>query len=78
MYIINVTDAKAKFSEVVNQVLNGEEVIVERMGIPVVRICRYEPAKTRGRLGLMAGQANIPANFDDWSQEEAQALGIID
>ncbi len=77
MYIINVTDAKARFSEVVNQVIAGEEVIIERMGTPVARISRYEPAKEQQRLGLMAGQATIPVDFSDWSEEEAIALGII-
>ncbi len=78
MYIINVTDAKARFSEVISQVIAGEEVIVERMGKPVVRISRYEPVKERGRLGLMAGQATIPENFGEWPEEEAKNLGIVD
>ena len=76
MYIINITDAKARFSEVVNHVISGEEIIIERMGVPVVRISRYEPVKEQKRLGLMEGQASIPDDFDEWPAEEAQALGI--
>lgn len=78
MYIINVTEAKARFSEVVNQVIAGEEIIVERMGKPVVRISRYEPVKKQQRLGLMAGQATIPDDFSQWPDEEAVAFGLID
>ena len=78
MHIITLTEAKAQFSEVVNQVLAGEDIIVARMGKPVVRISRYEPVKERQRLGLMAGQATIPDHFSSWPDEEAAALGIID
>lgn len=76
MFIINITDAKARFSEVVNQVLEGQEVIIERMGKPVVRISPYDPKREKRRLGLMAGQAIIPDNFKTWPEEEAKALGI--
>lgn len=48
------------------------------MGKPVVRISRYEPIKVQRRLGLMAAQATIPDNFDEWPEEEAKILGIID
>jgi prevent-host-death family protein len=78
MHAINITEAKMRLSEVVNQVLAGEDVIIERMGKPVVRISRYEPSQERARLGLMAGQAHIPDDFDSWPLEEALALGIID
>ena len=78
MQIINITTAKAHFSEIVHQVSEGEEIIIERMGRPVVRISRYEPVKEKGRLGLLAGQAVIPDDFDSWPTEEAIALGIVD
>ena len=48
------------------------------MGKPIVRIVRYEPMKEKGRLGLLAGQAVIPDEFDSWSTEEALALGMIE
>ncbi len=78
MKIINLTEAKAHFSEVVNQVMAGEDVIIERMGQPVVRMSHYEVAKAGKRIGLMAGQASIPDDFDEWPDEEAKALGIED
>ncbi len=78
MHAINITEAKARLSEVVNQVIAGEDVIIERMGIPVVRISRYKPALEQSRLGLMVGLAQIPDDFDEWPIEEAIALGMID
>ena len=78
MQTINITEAKAKFSEVVEKALNGENVIVTRMGRPVVKITRYEPARVKQRTGHFHGKIGIPDNFDEWPEEEAHALGMID
>lgn len=78
MHTINITEAKAHLSEVINQVIAGEDIIIERMGKPVARISRYEPTQEQTRVGLMAGQAIIPDDFDEWPLDEAIALGIID
>ena len=78
MQTINITEAKARFSEVVDKAINGENVIVTRMGRPVVKITRYEPAKTRQRTGHFHGKIEILDNFDEWTEEEARALGVID
>lgn len=74
--IYTVTDAKAKFSEVVERVLRGEEVIVTKMGKPAVKISAYEPTVKQERLGLMHGQATIPDDLGEWDSEEASYLGI--
>ena len=78
MKIYSVTDAKAKFSQVVESVLQGEEVIVTKMGKPAVKISAYEPIIENKRLGLMKGQATIPDDFDEWDAEDARLLGIIE
>lgn len=78
MKIYSVTDAKAKFSQVVESVLQGEEIIVTKMGKPAVRISAYEPVVSHQRLGLMKGQAKIPDDFGEWDEEEAKLLGIIE
>lgn len=74
--IYTVTDAKAKFSEVVESVIQGEEVIVTKMGKPVVKISIYQLESENKRLGLMQGQATIPDDFGEWESEEANYLGI--
>ena len=78
MKIYSVTDAKAKFSQVIESVLQGEEVIVTKMGKPAVKISAYEPKVESKRLGLMKGQAKIPDDFDEWDVEESKLLGIIE
>lgn len=78
MRTMNITDTKAHFSAVINQVLLGEEFIIERMGIPVAKITPYKPENRPNILGLMEGQADVPDDFDNWPDEEAKFLGIID
>ena len=78
MKIYSVTDAKAKFSQVVESVLQGEEVIVTKMGKPAVKISAYKPIAESKRLGLMKGQATIPDDFEQWNIEEAKFLGIVE
>lgn len=74
----NLTDAKARFSEVVDRVVQGEEVIVTRMGKPVVRMTAYQPEQMEQRLGLLAGRLEIPEDFDEWPRDIAEALGMGD
>lgn len=78
MKIYSVTEAKAKFSQVIESVLQGEEVIITKMGKPAVKISSYEPIADNKRLGLMKGKATIPSDFGEWTEEEAKLLGIIE
>ncbi len=78
MKVYSVTDAKAKFSQVIESVLQGEEIIVTKMGKAVVRISAYEPFISNQRLGLMKGQATIPDDFGEWDESEAKSLRIIE
>ena len=75
---LNLTEAKAKFSEVVERVNNGEEIIVTRMGLPIVRITRYESDAAHRRLGLFEGRIRLAADFDEWPEDIASQLGLTD
>jgi prevent-host-death family protein len=76
--VLNVTEAKAKFSEVVDRASHGEEIIITRMGHPVARITRYEPDAANRRLGLFEGRIRLAEDFDDWPEDIARDLGITD
>ncbi len=78
MTILNITEVKATLSEVVDRVVQGEVIVITRMGAPVARISAYQPMKHQKRLGQLEGKACIPDDFDDWPEDEARALGIID
>ena len=75
---LNVTEAKARFSDVVERAAQGEEIIVTKMGKPMVKIVRYEPSRTHRRIGLFRGQIDIAEDFDEWPEDIARGLGMID
>lgn len=75
--ILTLSDAKARFSEIVKKAGNGEEFIVTRMGRPVVRISRFVAHQPR-KLGDLAGQIRMSEDFDDWPSDLREALGMVE
>lgn len=73
----NVHDAKTQFSRLLDQVLEGEEVVITRNGTPVAELV---PARKRGlALGTGRHDPNVnPAAGEDWWQamtdEEADSF----
>jgi prevent-host-death family protein len=63
---INIYEAKAKLSSLLDRVASGEEVVIARAGKPVARLVPLEGGgSTNGvRLGgLKAELADLPAQF---------------
>ena len=76
--VVTLSNAKARFSEIVEKAVNGDEFIVTRMGKPVVRISRFVTSGERRKLGDLAGQIRISEDFDDWPPDLQEALGMAD
>lgn len=74
--VLSLSEAKAKFSEVVERASMGEDIIITRMGRTTVRITRFEPARPNRRLGLLKGRIRLADDFDEWPDDIAQDLGI--
>ena len=70
--IINVSEAKAKLSKLVDMAYHGEEVIIAKNNLPLVRLVAHRP-KAKRKLGLLKGQIRIPDDFMD-EDEEINAL----
>lgn len=61
---VNVAEAKARLSELIDRALAGEEVVIARRDVPVIRLVP-EPAATPRRLvGLFRGAITVGADFD--------------
>ena len=75
---LTLSEAKARFSEIVEKAVNGDEFIVTRKGRPAVRIIRYEPQRRAPKLGDLAGRIRIADDFDDWPPDLQEALGIAE
>lgn len=78
MQTYNLTEAKAKFSAVVEKAMAGEEIIISKMGKPVVKIMPYDEPKVQRRTGFMNGKIWMADDFDEWPEDIARHLGMID
>ena len=64
MITINIYEAKAKLSKLVERAAAGEEVIIARGGRPAARLTQLTPARRQVRFGLMRGKVTTTADFD--------------
>lgn len=70
--IINISEAKAQLSRLVERVRAGEEVIIGRAGEPVAVLRRYDRDERPRELGGWAGRVTIADDFDGPLPEELQ------
>jgi prevent-host-death family protein len=66
--IINVSEAKTKLSKLVDMAYHGEEIIIAKNNLPLVELVVHKPKKKR-KLGLLAGQIDIPVDFMEEDEE---------
>jgi prevent-host-death family protein len=66
MVKVNIADAKARLSEYIKRVEEGETIILARRNRPVAEL-RPIPEKKRGPrpVGLCAGEFQVPPDFDE-------------
>lgn len=72
MQSINVHEAKTHLSRYLEQVVQGEELIIARAGHPLARLVPYEQVSTPRILGL--GEARIPDDFDRMAADDIAAM----
>ena len=73
MKAINIHQAKTQLSKLIEEVSEGKEVIIAKAGKPVARLVPIRKERKRRRLGPLAGQFSVPADFDAPLPEEALA-----
>ena len=61
---VNVAEAKARLSELIDAALEGEEVVISRRNVPVVRLTAVESARVRPVFGRLRGKVRVPSDFD--------------
>jgi len=60
----NIHEAKTNLSKLLKQAAAGEEVIIAKAGIPVVRLVPANPTISDRVLGTEIGRILIPDDFD--------------
>jgi len=75
---VNLTEAKANLSKIVADVMStGVPVIISKNGSEAVQVSRisnksYDASKRP--LGLLAGKATLPDDFDSMFSEEIESM----
>jgi prevent-host-death family protein len=73
---VSVHEAKTHLSRLIEKVLAGEEVIVERNHKPVIKLVPAEPPKKKPLLGALMGKVEFNLDdgfFDPLPKEELDA-----
>lgn len=60
----NIADAKAQLSNIVREVLAGEDVVIAKDNKPLVRVVPLRDKTVRRAPGSGRGQVTISADFD--------------
>jgi prevent-host-death family protein len=60
----NMHDAKTHLSRIIERVESGEEVIIDRAGVPVAKVVPLVRRVNRIAIGSLAGQVDLPGDWD--------------
>ncbi len=63
MSTLNIHAAKTHLSRLIEEVAEGEEVVIAKAGRPVARLVPIEKSARR-KLGVLKGRLQIPGDFD--------------
>jgi len=76
MKTVNIREAKAQLSKLVDQASRGEPFIIAKAGKPMVKVTALNAStgvQVR-RLGFMAGQVSVPDDFDRMGEGEIKTM----
>jgi prevent-host-death family protein len=60
----NMHDAKTHLSRIIERVERGEEIVIDRAGIPVARVVPLVHRVNRTAIGSLAGQVDLSGDWD--------------
>jgi prevent-host-death family protein len=65
MEVVNVHQAKTHLSQLLQEVQQGQEVVIARSGVPIARLVPWQsPARPVAPPGAMRGQIGLAEDFD--------------
>lgn len=71
--VVNVTEAKAQLSRLIDEAAAGHPVLIGKAGRPLVRLVAYDPSSEPRPLGAWAGRIRLSEDFDAPLPEEVLA-----
>ena len=72
--MFNMHEAKTHLSRLVEQAMQGKEIILGKAGVPLVKLEPIKFKRAKLRLGVLKGKITIADDFDaplpeDWIKE---------
>ena len=61
---VNIAEAKARLSELIDAALKGEDVIIARRNTPVVKLTAVTSRTSTPKFGMFKGRIRISDDFD--------------
>lgn len=65
MKVVNIHEAKTHLSRLIQEALEGEEIIIARGNQPLVRLVLVESARPQRSTGWAKGSVHVTETFDD-------------
>lgn len=65
MQQIDITEAQAHISHILQSALDGEEIIITRDNQPILKLIQFLPTPKRRQRGSAAGQIWMAPDFDE-------------
>ena len=66
--IVNISEAKAQLSKLIDRVYHGEKIVIAKNNLPIADLVVHKPEGKR-QLGLLKGQVQLPDNLMDEDEE---------
>jgi prevent-host-death family protein len=73
--IANIHEAESQLSKLIESAMNGEEVIIAKVGQPMVRLVPIHVDDSPRQGGQWKGRVRIAEDFDDLPDDVAAAFG---
>jgi prevent-host-death family protein len=71
--VVNIHEAKTHLSRLVDRAARGESFVIAKAGKPLVRVTAIAAPKTPRRLGFLAGQVEVPDDFNEMGADAIAA-----
>lgn len=71
---VNVAEAKARLSELIDAALAGQDVVIARRNVPLVRLTAVESAKVVPEFGKLRGKVRMADDFDEPLEDFAEYM----
>ena len=78
MQQINIHEAKTHLSRLLENVIEGDEVVIAKHGKPVARLIPFKTKVVKRKPGSLKGQIKISDDFDaPLPDDMAESLGML-